>query len=274
MKDKFLSLLQVNNKDCFIDDLESDFILVIGMMPSRDAELFSSLEHKKNIVYLSVIEDKKMSNISQIQSRYEAGSEEGVVAIFTKEILSNKNIDSKTKDFFDNLDEGYLSAECNVGEEEIEEIVELYKKAKNPVLVLGYDLFNHPRKYNLAKLISLLVKFGNFKIYTINEDIVQDEIENSELENIGELHSFDGSVVYSCPSVDEEEEEFLMGSSQFMTAAKINDEQEVFVITESGEYPRKFVLDKELKGTVALMPSTNGDGSYYYKIAKIIKREN
>ncbi|MDX1808494.1 MAG: hypothetical protein R3331_03030 [Sulfurospirillaceae bacterium] len=269
-----MSFLKIKDKDSFTDKLDGDFFLVIGLLPSRDVELLSLLKDKKNVVYLNVIEDVNMSGIATIQSRYEAGSEEGVLAILAKEFLSNKGIDAKTKDFFDNLDEGYLSAECNVGEEEIEEMFSLYENTKNPIMIVGADLFNHPKNKNIAKLISLLVKFGKFKIYTKPESIQLSASDDFEIEDIGELHSFDGCVVYACPSLDAEEQEYLFGSSQFMTAAKIGDNQEVFVITESGEYPRKFLLDNELKGTVALMPNADGDGSYYYKIAKIIKREN
>jgi hypothetical protein len=59
-----------------------------------------------------------------------------------------------------------------------------------------------------------------------------------------------------------------------MIASKVANEQDVFVITESAEHQRKFIMDTELKGTVALMPSAQSEGSYFYKIAKIIKREN
>lgn len=269
-----MSFLKIKNKESFISNLDGDFLLVMGTLPSRDDKLFSLLEDKKNVVYLNVIEDIKMSGIAKIQSKYEAGSEEGVLAILAKQFLSDKEIDDSTKDFFADLDEGYLSAECNVGEEEVEEMFGLYKNAKNPIMIIGHDLFNHPKSENLAKLISLLVKFGNFKIYTKSEDVKLSGSDDFVLDEIGALHSFDGCVVYACPSLDAEEQEYLFGSSQFMTAAKIGDNQEVFVITESGEYSRKFLLDHELKGTVALMPNADGDRSYYYKIAKIIKREN
>jgi NADH-quinone oxidoreductase subunit F len=79
--------------------------------------------------------------------------------------LNDKNLDTNTKNFFENLDEGYLSAECNIGEEEIEDLNALYIKSKKPMLVVGHDLYNHPRAQNLAKLISLLVRYGNFKIF-------------------------------------------------------------------------------------------------------------
>ncbi|MCF6172662.1 MAG: hypothetical protein L3J44_02615 [Campylobacteraceae bacterium] len=273
MKANFYSLLQINSKEQISDELSSDFVFVIGVMPSRQDGLLEQLSKNTTIVYLSVIEDRDMLNIAKFQSRYEAGSEEGVLAILAKELLKNKNLDANTQEFFDNLDEGYVSAECNIGEEEIEEIAQLYKNAKNPMIVIGYDLYNHPRAKNIAKLLSLLVKYGNFRIYSQDLNLPTSK-EKGKLENIEVLDSFDGSVVYACPSSDVDEQELLIGSKQFMMAAKVKNDDDVFVITNCGEYQRKFKMDEELKGTVALMPSVQGDESYYYKIAKIIKREN
>jgi NADH-quinone oxidoreductase subunit F len=274
MRAEFLSLINNPNSEVFTDSLDSDFIIIIGMLPSRKEGLLEKL-NSKNIVYMSVIEDKAMTNVAKIQSRYEAGSEEGVLAILAKELLADKNIDEKTKEFFENLDEGYISAETNVGEEELEEINELYKDSKTPLLLLGEDFYAHPRKRNIARIVNLFVKYGNFKIYDENSSngIVQNSIDDV-LEDVEELESFDGSVVYTCTPKDRDEEELLIGSAQFMMAAKLKDGDEIFVITQNAEHQRKFVLDSELKGTVALLPSSDGDESYNYKVAKIIKRES
>ena len=275
MKEEFLSLLKNDNNDIFTENINTDFVLVIGILPSKDKALFDALQKGQNIVYLSVMEDSDTTNIVKIQSRYEAGSEEGVLAILAKELFSNQETSRETKYFFENLDDGYISAECNIGEEELEEINELYKNSKNPTMVLGYDFYNHPRKKNIAKIIDLFVKYGNFKIYIEDLDTKIKTIDkNYALEDVSELDSFDGSVVYAYPTKNQDDQELLIGSPQFMMAAKIKDKDDIYVITENSEYQRKFILDGELKGTVALLPSAVGDESYYYKIAKIIKREN
>ena len=275
MREKFLSLIKGGFKDAFTDSLDSDFILIMGMLPSREDGLLQSLDADKNIVYLSVVEDRAMTNIAKIQSRYEAGSEEGVLAILAKELIGNKDIDEKSKEFFDNLDDGYISAETNIGEEELEEIDELYRDSKKPLLILGEDFYAHPRRENIAKIITLFAKYGNFKIYDRDGGKeIEPRKSDFDLEDVAELESFDGSVVYACISKNRDEEEQLIGSAQFMMAAKLKDGDEVFVITQNAEHERRFVLDAELKGTVALLPSVEGDESYYYKIAKIIKRES
>ncbi len=274
MKANFYSLLQIDSKEKITQELKSDFVLVIGVMPSKQEGLIPLLSQNKTVIHLSVIEDKEMSGVARFQSRYEAGSEEGVLSILAKQLLANANLDEKIEAFFDNLDEGYISAECNIGEEELEDIAQMYNNAKNPIIVIGYDLYNHPRAKNIARLISLLVRYGNFQVYSQNLDVVCNQEESIELEDVEILNSFDGSVVYGYPSSDSDEQELLIGSKQFMIAAKVKSDQDVFVITNCGEYQRRFIVDEELKGTVALMPSAKGDESYYYKIAKIIKREN
>ena len=119
------------------------------------------------------------------------------------------------------------------------------------------------------------MEYGDFKIYDKNRgENIQQNLDEGDLEDVAELESFDGSVVYACSSQNRDEEEQLIGSAQFMMAAKLKDGDEVFVITQNAEHERRFVLDAELKGTVALLPSVEGDESYYYKIAKIIKRES
>ncbi len=274
MKEEFFSLINSLDGDMFTDSLDADFVVIIGMMPSREEGLLENL-NSQNIVYMSVIEDKVMNGIAKIQSRYEAGSEEGVLAILAKELLQNSNTDEKAKEFFDNLDDGYISAETNVGEEELEEISELYESSKKPLLVLGVDLYTHPRKKSIAKIVNLLVRYGNFKIYDENSGENIEQIKDDyAFEDVAELESFDGSVVYTCKPKDRDEEELLIGSAQFMLAAKLKDGDEIFVITQNAEHQRKFVLDTELKGTVALLPGSDGDESYNYKIAKIIKRES
>ncbi|NOX14650.1 MAG: hypothetical protein GXP61_01165, partial [Epsilonproteobacteria bacterium] len=53
MKDNFYSLLQINPKERITDELDSDFVFVIGMMPSRQEGLLERLSKNKTVVYLS-----------------------------------------------------------------------------------------------------------------------------------------------------------------------------------------------------------------------------
>jgi NADH-quinone oxidoreductase subunit F len=244
----------------------SDFITVLATMPSREQELFQNIKNSNaKIVYLNPIEDRAMLDICEIFSKYESGSEEGVLAILAKEILRDKSLSSNIKNFFEDLDEGYISAESNIAEEEIEDISALANSSKSPYIYVGDDIKNHPRVANIKKIVSLLCKFGGFKSNLKEVDI-------DDIEEVDELDSFDGSVVYFCKALNSDEEKHLFGSKQFMIATKLNNNQKIRVLADNKSFERVFKLDENLKGTIALLPGAESD-SYSYKVAKIMKED-
>lgn len=68
--------------------------------------------------------------------RCEIGSISYVLALLCKYTL---NLDDG---YFGSLDEGFLSGECNVGEEEFEELGEWLKDAQN--IIIDSSFFTHP----------------------------------------------------------------------------------------------------------------------------------
>jgi len=87
------------------------------------------------------------------------------------------------------------------------------------------------------------------------------------------LKSFDGVVVYQCPTLNQDEEELLIGSAQFQMAAKVQNNDKITVTINQEVYPRTFVRDDSLKGVIALMPCAKADCSYPYHVVKIVKAE-
>jgi NADH-quinone oxidoreductase subunit F len=255
----------------------NDLIIVLGAIPSiDDEEICENLIEKStkgtNVVLLSTMEDKELNSYLRLFCKYEAGSEEGLIAILAKYLLQDKNIPSKLREYFDDLDEGYLSAETNIGEEEFEDLQELYKKAQAPLLIIGRDLLLHPRKENIKRFLSILKKYADLNFFSFQAMDLSGKIETpSEIE---ELKSFDGTVVFNCKASNEDELNLLIGSRQFSIAAKAQNNQEIVVSFGGVRQNRKFVIDEDLKGTIALMPMIEGDtSSYRYKMAKITKRE-
>jgi len=246
----------------------NDLIIVLGTMLSKDdKELLSSLNTSK-ITLMSVMEDTPIMDKIQSFSGYEAGSEEGVIAILTKELLSDKELPKDIKDYFDNLDEGYISAETNIGEEELEELHVRVTNASSPLMILGKDVFLNPRISNINVFINLLSKYSDIELLSLvdiekNEELVPQDIE--------ELDSFDGTVVFNYKS--DEDKNILSGSKQFSVAAKVQDGENIEITIDKKIENRKFVLDSELKGTIALMPMDEVRSSYRFKVAKITKRE-
>ncbi len=243
--------------------MDNDLVVVVGSMLSLDdKELCKKIKNSK-IALISVLEDLPLMDSVEFFSRYEAGSEEGVVAILTKELLSDVELPKETKEYFDELDEGYISAETNIGEEEIQELYKKLQDASNPLIIFGKDMFLNQRAENISKFINLLKNYSDIETKCLGKL----KTDSLHVEAIEELESFDGTTVFEYNS--EENRELLIGSAQFAVAAKVQNGQLITVKNQN----REFRLDKKLKGTIALMPSKRDENSYRFNVAKIIKRE-
>jgi len=177
---------------------------------------------------------------------YEPSAEEAVIALLAKE-LTYDLVDEKTKQFFDNMDEGYLYSESNFDEFDIETIKNSLED-KNE-LVIGKDIFLHPRKENILKIANLF-RLANFE--------VNEYIEDNKFDEIDELDTFDGSVVYVCDGDNEE----ILVSNQFKIANKIKNDT---ILVDGKE--KKVILDENLKGVFGIIFEQND--KYPFKRVKI-----
>jgi len=60
-----------------------------------------------------------------------------------------------------------LSAESNVGEEEIEILVKSFAKKKRFSLIIGADVYAHKRASNIAKIVALFEKYLDFSVILV-----------------------------------------------------------------------------------------------------------
>jgi NADH-quinone oxidoreductase subunit G len=376
---------------------DSKAIVVFGSMVDSDNPMvkyhisMASKQHRARIAYLHPIEDANLSNIVTQYIKYEVGSEEGVAALLANALITQEGLDEHTKAFLDSLDIGNLSAESNVGEEELEALLKSLIKKRDFTLVVGADLYAHPRVENIAKLIALIEKYSTFDVVAIppatnalgvslicdldneignsvvgynapgdfvlsslgegdldmpalnqqegtftniNKQVVPtnvalsyngyilNDIANAlgmdkeytieytqelpkergfkavafddlkiafgingednrgylledvdakveiSLDSIDELPAYDGTVVYQVNAINQfspfthktkqlAQEEFLRGSQQFATAAKISEGDHVKFEINGVEYERVFSIDTSLKGTIAINPSND-----------------
>ncbi|WP_263832306.1 hypothetical protein [Sulfurospirillum oryzae] len=275
---QFIEALNQPSNDSFAFTCKGfDLIMCVGTLPSRhDATLLGSLSTSDSkLVYLFTMEDQALVEKSAFFSRYEVGAEEGVLALLAKSFLLHVKLPEAIKNYFEELDEGYISAESNLGEEEIEEIEALYEEATNVLLVLGDDVIRHSRAANIAHLAGLIAKHGKAKLLVVGStpEMMVASKQERVLEEIADLKSYDGVVVYQCPMISKEEENFLIGSAQFQMAAKVQNGDKITVAINQEVYPRTFVRDDSLKGVIALMPCAKADSSYPYHVVKIVKAE-
>jgi len=191
----------------------------IGNLPLKniDADIFlHSVKYKDSITY-------------------EPMSEEAVISLIAKHFTYDK-VDSEVRDYFDELDDGYLFAESNFDEMDLE-------KLDIGEIIVGRDILLHPKFKNINSFLFLLKNYGGFEIKGV-------EVEFNELEEIDELDSFDKSVVYACNDLEVVKEDELLCSKQFMIANKIKPDMKEFKIDNE---IKKIKLIKDLKGTFGVI---------------------
>ena len=197
---------------------------------------------------------------------YEPMAEEAVIALIAKHFTYD-NVPGKVKEYFDDMDEGYLFGESNFDEFDLEKL----EKGK---IVIGKDVLLHPKVENIKKFLCLLRDFGGFEIEGIDlpvffepsdpvlAEIVEVEKEYEiELDEIDELDAFDGSVVYYCSDRFVVKEDEVLASQQFVIANKIKS----LSVEIDGEIKKLNKL-KELKGTFGIILKDTDD--YPFKRVK------
>ena len=202
---------------------------------------------------------------------YEPLAEEAVIALITKYFTYDK-VDEKIKEYFDEMDDGYLFGESNFDEFDLE-------KLKKGEILVGRDVLLHPRVENIKKFLYILRDFGGFKIKGISlpnfftpSDPVLNEVSETQksyeynLDEISELDSFDGSVVYWCEDKLVVEENEILCSNQFIIANKIKS-FEVLVDNEV----KKVKKVENLKGTFGIIYKETNE--YPFKRVKIKNKE-
>jgi len=152
---------------------DSKAVIVLGTKINDDSPTvkyhinMASKWHSARVAYMHPLEDPEMKNIVTQFIKYEAGSEEGVAALLADTLLRDIELPEAVKAFLDDLDIGNLSAESNVGEEELEALRRSLIKKSGFSLVLGSDLYAHPRAVQIAKLLALLEKYAGFNVVCV-----------------------------------------------------------------------------------------------------------
>jgi NADH-quinone oxidoreductase subunit G len=154
---------------------QSDAIIMIGTRISRDnpgvkyAVNIASKKKRAQFIYMHPIDDIALGNKYTQFVKYEAGSEEAVIAMLASYIIDFANIKlpNSVIEFFDDLDIGNLSGESSVGEEEFEDINKKLIRKKYKTLIIGEDIYIHPDSKNIAKLVALIDKYTDFNVVLI-----------------------------------------------------------------------------------------------------------
>ena len=170
--------------------------------------------------------------------------------------------------YFADLDAEYLSGESSVGEEEIEQIAEFLQSGCDAILIDDALIKTHPDAGNIKAFLSLIAaKFG-LKILSLRGE--RAELGTASALNLSPLkepENFDGAVVFKHDADDK-----LIGGRYFSMVAKIKGGDRVRIKTPHLNLEKEFILDEELKGTIALLGSGgHGFGGYNFELAEISK---
>ncbi len=159
------------------DVAASDQVIVIGSRISTDnpqVRYHLTMANKRNkakITYMHPMEDSLLQATVTQFAKYEVGTEEGVMAMLAQTLLSDADLSDNAKQYFSDLDEGYLSAETNIGEEEFASIAKARIRAKKTTLVLGQDLYTHAKAENIAKMAGLVEKYTDIKVLVVPAEV-------------------------------------------------------------------------------------------------------
>ena len=152
---------------------QADAVVIIGSRVATDnpgvryALTTASRHNGAKIVYAHPIEDALMQNTVTQFMKYEAGSEEGVIALLANKLLQNTDLSDAQRAYFADLDLGYLEAESNVGDDELSLMMKSFTRAQKRVLIVGSDIFAHERAENIAKLVAMIEKYTEFSLVII-----------------------------------------------------------------------------------------------------------
>jgi NADH-quinone oxidoreductase subunit G len=194
---------------------QSDAVIVIGTRIATDnpalryALTTTSKRNGAKIVYAHPMEDALMQNTVTQFMKYEVGTEEGVLALMANAILRDADLPDEDRAFFNDLDLGYLDAESNVGEEEIELMINSFARAKNRTLVIGNDLISHPCSQNIARLAAMIEKYSDFslivvpnEVNTLGVSLICDLDVDEEMKNIVAYNAKGDFVISSFEDAD------------------------------------------------------------------------
>ncbi|MCF6205869.1 MAG: 2Fe-2S iron-sulfur cluster-binding protein [Sulfurovum sp.] len=175
---KFMaSYAKITGKHLYGGDLKrlssSQGIIVLGSRINNDSPTvkyhinMASKWHQARVIYMHPMADSEIQNIVTQFIKYEVGSEEGAAALLAHTLLEDAALTKTLRASLDDLDIGNLSAESNIGEEELALLKKSLQKKHGFSLVVGSDLYMHPRSEQIAKWIALLEQYAGFNVICI-----------------------------------------------------------------------------------------------------------
>ncbi len=190
-----------------------------------------------NSINISCLEDK---NLKAKFYKCEIASLSFVLALLCK--MSDENS-------FKDLDEGYLSAESCLSEEEANEILSFLEKAK--FLIIDTNVHNYKDSENIKYFLNFLSM--RFKLEILDSNEKKCDFKNATFHPLKELDNYDGLVLFKVNLQDKN----LHCSKQFLQITKCKDKSEVEIISKDFSLKTILCLDENLQGTIGFLDYEN-----------------
>jgi len=152
---------------------KSRVIVTLGTRLFDDAPMVkfaiatATAREKAQVIYCHPMEDPRLQNQVTQFIKYEAGSEEGVVALLAETLIDRQRAPEELNKILKDLDIGYLSAESNISEEELEQLKLTLWKRRRFTLIVGADLYDHPQAENIARWLGAIERSSDFDLLMI-----------------------------------------------------------------------------------------------------------
>lgn len=200
--------------------------------------------------------------------RYEVGTEEGVVALLLYE-FADKGADLRLESFINALDYGYLSAESNVSEEELNEIKNQIKIRKKPLLLVGDDITHHAQKSNILNMLSALKSHSNLEVICA-ESLPNDFV----LKPLANLPEHNGCVIFVAQDSRADLSKSnanptLKISREFARAWRLSDLQEIRFALDSQEICATCKIDENFSGIIGILSGAGQKSIYPFQTIAI-----
>lgn len=229
---------------------------------------FASLLSLQNPALVEGFQSAEILSVSPLQDAHlpgelikcEIGAQSFVLALICASFCDEQ--------YFADLDLEYLSGESSVGEEEIEQIAEFLQSGCDALLIDDALVKTHPDAENIKAFLSLIAAKFEIKILSLRGERAELAAPHAvNLNPLKEPMSFDGAVVFKHSADDS-----FVGGRYFSMVAKIKHGDRVRIKTPHLNLEKEFILDEELKGTIALLGSGGqGFGGYNFELAEISK---
>jgi NADH-quinone oxidoreductase subunit G len=153
---------------------DSRGVIVFGTRINDDApnvKYYINMASKWNrarVAYLHPMRDEEMKNIVTQFIQYQPGSEEAVAAQLVLALDgANEEMPKKLTSVLEGFDADALRAQSGISSEAIVLLQKSLIKKHGFSLVVGSDLYTHPRAENIAKLLALLERYAGFNVVCV-----------------------------------------------------------------------------------------------------------